>query len=578
MTDLSIEDPRTALPEGSRHSEVETQRSPAAMPGVQGEIPVQGSPTVVPGFGASSEDGPGIEPSLEFHSSRAPKQSPAGAGLRTSRRIIGNTATLFSAQVVSKVLGAIVTIIAARRLGAEDYGLYIFATTFGYVFAVVVAFGLPRLITRDVARDLEKTPTVLGRVLALEVTFTTLAVLGMLGVVLALGYSPYRALVVTVAGTSMVLAAVLDVVVAFFRAHQRMQFEALLRVSLSILNLGLSLAVIFAGYGVLALAVVQLGAFVLVLIMGVILAAGKLGRPIFSADWPAYRRLLLSAVPFALSTFFIFIYDGTTAIFLSFMKGDLATGLYSGAANFIRIFGILPASLVAAFLPAMAQLGQTSALGWRTLFQRLLRYLLIMALPIAVGLTMLSNEIVLLVLGQGYAASAGILRMAAWVVVLVFLNHGLSNALISIDREKSFLSAVGAAVVVNLVANLTLIPRWGAYGAVGASLLTEGLMCAAQSYALRKAGAKFLGLVPTVKPLLSVGLMAAAVHLAQVELGPSRATGWAGLIGLVVLGGMVYLAALFALRSFDSDEIELLRSYWATATTRLPGRLKQGVG
>ncbi len=452
---------------------------------------------------------------------------------RLGARLLNNAAILLATQVITKFLGMVFTIIVARELGVADYGLWVFATSLGYVFGMLVAFGFPRLITREVACDLGRTSEILGRILGVQAAFSCLALAALAVTLLALHYSPGRAWIVGIGGAAMGLNAVLDVVAAFFRAHQRMELDGAVRITLSLLNLGLGVAVLLAGLGLLALAITQLAAFMFALLLSLFLVQRTLARPAFSTDWRAYRGLLVAAVPFALSGFFSYVYDGTSVLFLAVMKGDLETGLYSAATNFVRVFGILPASLVAAFLPAMALLGQTSPDEWGVLYRRSLKYLLIMALPIAVGLALVSNDIVSLVLGEAYTNSVPILQMAAWVIVPVFLNPGCSNALISMNREQSLLRAVGFAMVLNLVANLVLIPKWGAYGAVGASLLTEGLILVILLNVLRRTGAKLSGLELIAKPFLSVGLMACTVFLGHRL----------GLLGMILLGAAVYVGA-----------------------------------
>jgi len=484
--------------------------------------------------------------------------------------LLSNTAILLATQVVTKILGTVFTIVVARRLGVESYGLWVFATSLGYMFGMLVTCGLPRLITREVARDLETTPEMLGRVLRVEMVISAVALAAMLVLLVALRYTPARMWIVAVGGAAMLLYAVLDVVTAFFRAHQRMDLEGVVRVGLSGLNVGLGLVVLFAGLGLPALALTQLVAFALALLLGLALVRRKLARPVFSGGWQAYRLLLVAVAPFALSSFFIYVYDGTAVLFLSFMKGDAVTGLYSAATNFIRVFAILPASLVAALLPAMALAWRTSRPEWTRLYRYSLKYLLMMALPISVGLALVGRDIVSLVLGDAYAGSVSILSMAAWVNVFVFLNHGCSNALISMNREKSFLSTVGTVMVFNLAVNPLLISRWGAHGAVAASLLTEGLMLAIQLRVLSRMGATAAtdatrsGLALLARQVLSVGLMAVVVCLTRPL----------GLAGMICLGAAVYTVAIFALRTFDSDEIGSLQRWGASLWARLPGRLR----
>lgn len=476
-------------------------------------------------------------------------------------RVFGNAGILVGAQVVSKLLGAVLVIVAARLLGVADYGLYTFAITFGLIFGLLAAFGLAQFVTREVARDLSRTGQTLGSILVLEAALTVVTALAMVITLRVLRYPSDRLWIVLIVGLTMVLNSVLNVITAFFRAHQRMELEAATRIAFSVLNLALSLAVLLAGYGIMPLALVQLAAFIAALALAVFLVGRHLARPVFSPHWRVYRRLLLAGLPFALSSIFIFVYDGTATIFLSLFHGDFVTGLYSGAANFVRIFGILPASLVAAVLPAMSQLWPGSSSAWLTLFRRSLKYLLIAALPVAVGLALVSEELVLLVLGQEYAGSASILRLVAWLIIFVFLNHGLTTGLISIDRERTYLRIVGLALVVNGVANLLLIPGWAAQGAVASSLLTEGMILVVQVFVLSKAGLSTRLTRLALKPLASVAIMAAAVILVR-ELG---------LAAEILVGSAVYIGAILALRAFEADEIEQARLVWQAVVRRVRG-------
>lgn len=481
-------------------------------------------------------------------------------------RVYGNAALLLATQVVAKVLGALLTIVAARKLGVQDYGLYAFALSLGYILSLVVDFGFPQLITREIARHAERTAEILGHVFVLEAVFTVMALVALVGILAGLGYPVERARIASIAAATMLLNGMLNVVVAFFRAYQRMELEAAARLCLSFVNVGLSLGVLFAGYGVLELAIVQLAAFVLAVAFAVVLVARVLARPSFMIRRATLLGLLTAALPLALSNVFVFVYDGTGVLILSLLRGDTATGLYAGAMNFIRVFGILPASIVAALLPAMGQAWRTSHEAWNLLYVRSLKWLLLVALPFAVGLFLLSHEAVVLVLGTEYVAAAPILQWAAWLIMIVFVNHGLTNALLSMDRERAFLGIVSVAMAFNVAANFFLVHVWEARGVVVASLLTEGLVFVLQWRVLRPVlrDAGVQGVLPrlAVKPLLSAGLLALATSLAQR----------AGIAAAIVAGAITYVAALLAWRVLDADELVMLRTAGMTLKTRLTRR------
>lgn len=467
---------------------------------------------------------------------------------KSGERVVGNASILIATQVITKPFGIILTIACARILGVEDFGLFVFANTLGGILALLAAFGLPKLVTRRVAREIDKTGEILGSILILEIFLSALAFLGMVGVLILLRYPVNRILIISIASIGMILSAVLDVIAAFFRAHQRMQLEAVMRISLSVLNMVLGLLVLFAGYGLVGVLTSQSAAFVLILALGLFLMVRYISHPSFSLDLQTYKGWLKKALPFALSSVFIFIYDGTAVIFISLIKGDQATGLFSAAMNFIKVFGLLPVAIVAAVLPVMAQSWLTSTEAWSIICRRSLKYLLIIALPISMGLMILRDRLVLLIFGSAYADAGLILGMAAWVIVLSFLNHGFSTSLISMDREKTLLRIVGIVMFFNVLSNLSLIFFWGAFGAVVAMLLTEGLMLLSQFDVIRRAHLSLRLRSIALTPVLSAVIMGLSVYLVR-DLN---------LIVVILFGAIIYLLALFLLRTFEEDEILLI--------------------
>lgn len=476
-----------------------------------------------------------------------------------ARTTVKNTGILAVLEIITRITGMILTIAIARTLGAADFGLFTFAFSFGGLFAMLARFGLDWLVTREVARDYEGTGSYLGSVLVIETALSTIAMVLMLAIPLAFGYQPSRIPIVAIAGAIMLLDSSIRLIASFFRAYHRMEYEALVRTFLRVLNVSISLAVLCLGYSVMALVVAQLAVFALALSLSLFIVRRKIAKPVFTLRWHPYLVLLKAAVPFALSMVFVTIYERTGIILLSLLRGDEVTGWYSGAGTFVRIFDFIPVAFMGALFPAMAQLGRSSQEAWHNAYRRSMKYLLVIALPIAMGLAMRSSQFVRLLLGQQYSHSANILSIVAWVLVISFMNHGAWNALISIDREKTYLRVVGLAAALNVAANCLLIPLLGPYGAAIAKVLTECMVLASQFYALALVGYRVqLGQI-MAKPLASGLVLASVLYL-------SKGMSW---VSVVPLGAVVYIAALLLLRTFEEDEILLMTDLVQSGLSKL---------
>jgi len=331
------------------------------------------------------------------------------------------------------------------------------------------------------------------------------------------------------------------------------------RTVLRVLNVSISLAVLGLGSGVTVLAGAQLTVFSFAFLLSLYLVRERVAKPVFHLSWPSYRGLLKAALPFALCMGFITIYQRTATILLSFFKGDEVTGWYSGAGTFGRLFDFIPMSLQGALLPVMAQFAQKPGKTWQSAYRHSMKYLLVVGLPIATGLAIRSRQFVHLLLGEQYEQSAGILSVLIWALVFSFMNHGASNALISLDGEKTYLKIVGFAAACNVAINFVLVPILGPYGAAIAQLLTECLVLGGQFRALTVVGRRIALWQIAAKPLISAAVLALVLF----------AAGEAGLLLAVPLSAAAYVGSLFLLQTFERDEILLMADFAQSLISRL---------
>ena len=104
------------------------------------------------------------------------------------------------------------------------------------------------------------------------------------------------------------------------------------------------------------------------------------------------------------------------------------------------------------------------------LYEKSFYYLLLLALPMAAGLTLTADRIILFLYGPQFSAAAAALIMLAWAEALLFLHLIMGFLLTAIDRQGLFTAATAAYAAANVAINLVLIPRYGAAGAAAAAL------------------------------------------------------------------------------------------------------------
>jgi O-antigen/teichoic acid export membrane protein len=156
-----------------------------------------------------------------------------------------------------------------------------------------------------------------------------------------------------------------------------------------------------------------------------------------------------------------------------------------------------------------------------------------------VGGWMLAPAVIRWIYGPGFEPAADALRVAAWAVIGIFLNHALIHLLVALDLQRLTIAGAAGAAAVNLVGLLILTPRFGLSGAAGALVISEGAFLGINLALLRGHAAGFWKTLGTdaLKPLAAGALMAASLHWAFEKWNPLLAGATATVL---------YFAALMA--------------------------------
>ena len=127
-------------------------------------------------------------------------------------------------------------------------------------------------------------------------------------------------------------------------------------------------------------------------------------------------------------------------------------------------------SVNAAVLPVLSRLSSESRPSVGFVFQRALKLVLAISLPMAVGAAVLAQPLITTLYGEQYRPAATALALLA-PAILLFPVSSLSSALLySQHRQRVVAYSYAAIVVQNVATNLVLIPRFSYNGAAASTL------------------------------------------------------------------------------------------------------------
>ena len=388
-----------------------------------------------------------------------------------------NTMFMITASIGQKLVAFVYFTLIARQLGAEGVGIYFFALSFTTIFVVFVDLGLNSVLIRESSKYKENIQTYFSNVLFAKFVLGILAYIGVVITINAMGYDIDVKALVYISGITMLFDSLHLSIYGVLRALGNLKYEAIGIVMSQTLTFVIGGFFLYNGFPLIYL----MYAFLIPSMINVLFASTLLYKKYKISLRPKYDRkifirLAQIAVPFAIAAIFARVYSYADSIILSKLAGNEAVGWYSIPYKITYAFQFIPLAFVAALYPRFSEYFVNDKKKLAELFDKSLRYLLIVVFPISVGIAVLAKDIVLYLYTPEFVNSILPLQILVGGLVFSFIGFPIGAFLNACDKQKTQTSIVGFAMVINITLNLLLIPNFGVVGAAISALVGNFLL------------------------------------------------------------------------------------------------------
>ena len=478
-------------------------------------------------------------------------------------RVVSQTLLYAAGQGLIALRELIILPLFARLLGRESYGLFAQLMVVLGLLVPLVTFKLAASTVRYLSSE-DDSPVLRdglysalvwiaasGAVFAVVVSLVPgFAARLVLGGVEHRALMPLAALLLVVTGLTVYLQS-------FFRVIRRIDHLAALLVAQTALEIGAILLLVSRGHGIRG-ALWGLVAVRAVFGLGILaLVWRRLGRPGF--DRAQMRRLLAYSMPLMPNGIMRWLINYADRLVIIQLLGLAAVGTYAASYSLGQVLHLLVMPLGFVLFPFLSRLWDRGDRGEvRRYLAHATRYYLLIAMPACLGISLLSQPLLRLIATEEFATSQLLVFWIAFGFVLNGLFQINVYAYHLTHRTRLLSLILLAAAAVNIALNLALVPQLGLSGAAVATATAFGLMAAISLVQ----GRRLIG--HRVRWLdVGKGLVGVLVMVFVLRLLPAPA-GWAGILGLAVLGALIYLACLLGLRAVSRREAaELWRLVFA---------------
>lgn len=464
--------------------------------------------------------------------------------------IFKNMGWLLISQIIVSVFGFVWTILLARYLGVDNYGILGFAVSITGILGVIDDLGISTYIVRQISTDYESAPKYLGNIIPLKALFGGIKLILTFIILVLLNVNQFTIFITLLFSIETILISYVNTLYGSFQAFEKGKYQGIGIILMNTTTLIFILISIFADLGLEGVTFAYILANLINLIYAYYVLNKHIVKPKYEFDWDFCKKVTLLSIPFAVTGILYSIYYSIDIVMLTNMVGDYATGIYNATYKLISVLNLFYSVYTAVIFPVMSKLFKNDKKLLIISYEKSIKYLMLIIIPIAIGTMFYSLDIIQLIYGHKYDQAASVLSILIWTVCLLFISGASNNLLNASHREVTVTKIYAIAAVFNVVLNFFMIPHFSYNGAAITTVLSDVLIVVLQTYVIYKLGhrpSKNL-YSELIKIIIGSAVLGIALYFLNLNM-------WIA----IPVGIIIYFAVITLLKFFDDDDKYVIR-------------------
>ena len=459
------------------------------------------------------------------------------------KRLSKNLLSIILSDVARRIVGFLATVYLARIIGTSGFGaINIGFTVLSYAL-IATSLGMTSYGIREVARGADR--SLVGAIVTTRLRLGILSYALAAAVALLFVEDTTTSHLILLFGLSVFVSpAIID---WYFQGREQMGLVGAGRMVSAVIYL-LTILLFVDSPGEIVLVAIGAVAGDAVAFAVLLAACARQGVPVFRRmDLNESLDMLRRSMPFGIGSIVANLSVNLAPVVIGIILVNADVGLFSASSKIVffllaldRLFGTL-------LLPAASRYQAVAPDQLPGILDTAARYIVIAAVPISIGGTILGNHIIPTVFGTPYVDAVPAFRILIWYFFFTMIHTVFSSGVLAVGGERIY-------------RNVMLLSGFLYLGLTVAGTLVYGIVGAAAGVVVAEAVTLFLmqrECAKYVRVMLGRHILRTIPAAAALALTLLLIPG-AGLIVSVLVGWIVYSVVLFLSRTFGVSDIQNL--------------------
>ena len=469
---------------------------------------------------------------------------------------------------ITNVLIAISSIILlpllTKNLSITEYGIWVQIITTSSLIPSIAILGLPYSMVRFLSSVKEKK--------RIKEEFYSIAFLlfipSLFALIIMLLCSKYIGAyllsgnynVAIILSFIIFVACLNSLTLNYFRTFNQMKKYAFFLFLQAYVNILLIVCFISLGYGILGASIAFLITQIFIFLVTTSLIIKDIGFQI--PNFQNAKNYLSFGIPTIPSNLSSWIVDSSDRYVIGILLGTAFVGYYSPGYTLGNIIQMLSVPFSTILLPTLSNhYDKNEKKDLNTLLNYSMKYFLLMAIPAAFGMSILSKQLLLILATPEIAVNGYLITPFVALSALLFGSYNIiSNPIILKNKTKIIGIIWIIAAIINLFLNIMVVPYWGIIGAAAVTLISYSVAFIITLYYSSKFFKFNYNPYFIIKSIIASLIMSIII----IRLNPQ---GPLKVMLTILISVIIYMITLYLMKGIDKKEVKFLKKLFQRTPT-----------
>lgn len=474
--------------------------------------------------------------------------------LGVARRVAKNSFFLLGSTSLGIVTRLAIFPIIARYLGLKSFGIFTLILAISMSISLIANYGAERILSREMATSQKDPDTLFSTSVVMELILALILVIS--SIILIQLFSPWEHQInvaLMLAICEQILFCIGQMYLAVIRGFERMEFDTLANFFHKISLFGLILTAVLLDCGITGIFWARFASSILFLIISIFLTYYLFLTPRLNFNLAYAKYILIESFPVMLFSLLLGLIFKVDVFLLGWMGTAEVIALFEGPHRLLTLTQILATTISFSILPVLSKAfaeQRTDLL--QTYYDTAYKFLLILGIFGSLLIYITGKPLIILLLGPEFADAVLSMQIMSPIVVFLFLILLQTSFLLSVGEQRLNTLAVATALLVNIVLDLILIPKYSYIGASFATLISYFIFMVMSGVFINKQGIEYRH----GKTVLKLILICLPMYLIKfIELPGEPLT----LLVRCAIGSGAYLLLMVVFKVFSPVELKSIK-------------------